>query len=617
MNPNRSIARTQAPPPARSHRPHRNAARLTLHVRVAETARLERANRLLRVLLDTQKQVPIASSPDSFLRETCRLLVASGVFRLASIATLHPTGSPSLQPVAHAGFLASPPEPSPPQPVPVPQPPHPLALALARNLPHAVPDLAPLRFLPPWNSLPFPAPPSPATLVPLAADARPPFALLCLAHTSPDPLDPDTLALLTELARDVVAGADTIRRDLARSHAVAELHASEERLRLALWAANQGLFDLNLKTGEAIVTPEYATMLGYDPADFRETNDRWLQRLHPDDRESVRATFLDYLAGRIPTYQVEFRQRTRSGDWKWILSLGKLVERDAEGRPLRMLGTHTDISARKQTEAALHAADQALRASEERFRHLNAELEERVGQRTAQLEAALAELDAFAYSISHDLRAPLRAIVGYAGILAEDHGPQLDPKAASLLDVVRNEARRLGQMVDDLLRFSRLGRQPLTRIAVDMNPLVQAALRELAPHLATRQVALQLSQLPGAVGDPSLLRHVWINLLDNALKFSRHQPRAEIHVSGFIRDGFATYSVRDNGAGFPMAHAHKLFNVFQRLHAADEFEGTGVGLALVHRIVQRHGGRIWAEAQPDHGALFHFSLPTHPPDATA
>ena len=285
-----------------------------------------------------------------------------------------------------------------------------------------------------------------------------------------------------------------------------------------------------------------------------------------------------------------------------------------------------DVSDRKRAEGEARLLFDEVNASrrvllsvvedqkraEAEVRRLNAELEERVRDRTAQLGAANDELEAFSYSVSHDLRAPLRAINGYARILTEDHGPRLDAEGRRVLDVVRSEALRMGQLIDDLLQFSRLGRQELRKAPTDMTALVGEVQAELRRGVPDRAVEFRLGSLPEAPADLALVRQVWVNLLDNALKYTRHRERALITVSGSVQDGAAVYSVQDNGAGFEMKHAGKLFGVFQRLHPAEEFEGTGVGLALVQRLVHRHGGRVWAQAAPDRGATFHFTLPLTP-----
>ena len=257
-------------------------------------------------------------------------------------------------------------------------------------------------------------------------------------------------------------------------------------------------------------------------------------------------------------------------------------------------------------ERELAAAERALREAEQQFCEV---LERRVEQRTAELEAAYRELEAFSYSVSHDLRAPLRAINGYAGMLREDLHDRLDDEHRRWLKIVCGEAQRMGQLIDDLLRFFRLGRQSVRPMRIEMTALVREVYDRIRASCPDRPVEFRLSPLPPALGDPTLLRQVWDNLIDNAFKYTRGRAPAIIDVHGSPRGEEVVYSVEDNGIGFNMKYADKLFGVFQRLHAQSEFDGTGVGLALVHRIIDRHGGRIWAEAEPERGAKFHFSLP--------
>lgn len=249
-----------------------------------------------------------------------------------------------------------------------------------------------------------------------------------------------------------------------------------------------------------------------------------------------------------------------------------------------------NILERKQAESAV--------------RQLNQQLEQRVHERTAQLQEANHELESFSYSVSHDLRAPLRGIDGFTRLLVEEYAPQLDETGQRYLHRVRANAQRMGKLIDDLLEFSRLSRHPLRTQRVDPAMLARHVWEELKPDDG-RRVELVLGLLPACAADPALLRQVWLNLLSNALKYSSKRTPARVEV-GWTGQA---YFVRDNGAGFEMRYADKLFGVFQRLHNLEEFEGTGVGLAIVHRIIQRHGGRIWAEAQVDQGATFYFTLP--------
>jgi signal transduction histidine kinase len=254
-----------------------------------------------------------------------------------------------------------------------------------------------------------------------------------------------------------------------------------------------------------------------------------------------------------------------------------------------------------------------------RLRLENAVLERNVRERTAELEAANRdlenankELEAFSYSVSHDLRAPLRHIDGFSQLLEEGHAAELTPPAQRLLQKVRDGASRLGGLIDDLLDFSRLSRQPLTMRTVSISQLVRSVLDELEPERAGREVELRIGDLPDCLGDIMLLKQVFINLLSNALKFTRKREQALVEIGCDQGSGELTYFVRDNGAGFDMRYASRLFGVFQRLHSADQFEGTGVGLSIVQRIIHRHGGEISVEAEVDKGAHFRFTLPAAP-----
>lgn len=239
----------------------------------------------------------------------------------------------------------------------------------------------------------------------------------------------------------------------------------------------------------------------------------------------------------------------------------------------------------------------------------NRELEVRVRERTAEWESANAELEAFSYTVSHDLRAPVRAINGYTRMLVDEHASTLDPEGQRMLGVIAARTKRMGDMIDDLLTFSRTGRQTIVPARVEMLDIVQSAAHDLIPADGQGRTQVTIGALPPAYGDEALLRQVWVNLISNAVKFSSGNDRPMIEVGGRQEPSGVVYWVRDNGVGFDMTYEHKLFGVFERLHSQEEFEGTGVGLAIAHRVVTRHGGRIWAESEPGKGATFCFFLP--------
>lgn len=244
---------------------------------------------------------------------------------------------------------------------------------------------------------------------------------------------------------------------------------------------------------------------------------------------------------------------------------------------------------------------------EEENKILHEQLEEKVRQRTRELEIVNKELEAFSYSVSHDLRTPLRAISGYSMMLKEDYGSKLDAEGARIMDAILSNTKMMGQLIDDLLTFSKMARLETIYESIGMNRLVQSCLEDLTNEPSGHVITV--AALPACSGDASMLRQVWFNLLENAIKYSSKKEKPQIEIGAKDDSGFYVYYVKDNGAGFDMKYAGKLFGVFQRLHRQDEFEGTGLGLALVKRIISKHGGEIWADASPNQGATFYFSLP--------
>jgi signal transduction histidine kinase len=264
---------------------------------------------------------------------------------------------------------------------------------------------------------------------------------------------------------------------------------------------------------------------------------------------------------------------------------------------------------RSRLNKELKTQIEARKLAERETLKLNSELEQRIHDRTAQLEIVNTELEAFSHSVSHDLRAPLRHINGFAEILKEEFGDQLPEKARSYLDTIEDAAKKMNRLIDDLLNLSRTNRTELKKSTIKMKQVLDDAISEVKPLLENRMVNFKISELPEVIGDYNLLCMVWINLLDNAIKYTRPRKETVIQIDCKKEKKEFIFCIRDNGVGFDMEYADKLFGVFQRLHSVDEFEGNGVGLSNVRRIISRHGGRTWAEAEVDKGAAFYFSLP--------
>jgi len=394
----------------------------------------------------------------------------------------------------------------------------------------------------------------------------------------------------------IVVGASSIGRDITeRKKLDKALELSEERYRSLAHATSQVLWSTNPRGEVEEDTVSWRDFTGKEADELKGWG--WINSIHPDDRERTADTWSRAVKNRS-SYHTQCRLRRRDGEYRWMTVRGVPVLENG-GAVREWVGTWADVTDRVQAE--------------EEVRKLNAELEKRVVERTRELQTANQELEAFAYSISHDLRAPLRAIDGFSRILQDEHAPKLSEEAQRYLNIVRKNALQMGELIDHLLAFSRLGRQGLRNERVDMGALVRHALEELAQEQEGRRIEILIGDLPQCEADAALLKQVLVNLLSNALKYTRCRDLAKIEVGSMLQPGAQAsdapvYYVRDNGAGFDMRYADKLFGVFQRLHRAEDYEGTGVGLALVHRIIVRHGGRIWAQAALDQGATFYFTV---------
>jgi PAS domain S-box-containing protein len=325
----------------------------------------------------------------------------------------------------------------------------------------------------------------------------------------------------------------------------------------------------------------------------RELGNGWAEGVHPEDFQSCMHVYMESFVAR-QAFAMTYRLRHADGEYRWLLDQGR-PRFDPDGTFLGFIGSCVDVTEERLAREALG--------------RLNEDLEGHVRRRTAQLEVANGELEAFAYSVSHDLRAPLRAVGGYSQLLLEEYGQRFDDEGRVMLGRMRDASQRMARLIDDLLHLSRVTRMEMRREAVDLSAIAHETFAELLQAEPDRQVELVVAPGLSASGDPVLLRVLLDNLLRNAWKFTgkKENPRIEVG-EGRAPDGRRAFFVRDNGAGFDMTYAAKLFGAFQRLHSEAEFPGTGIGLATVQRIASRHGGRVWAESVVDEGATFHFSL---------
>ncbi|MFZ6031026.1 MAG: sensor histidine kinase [Chloroflexota bacterium] len=386
-----------------------------------------------------------------------------------------------------------------------------------------------------------------------------------------------------------------VARDVTElKQAASILREREERFRL-LAENSSDMISCHAPDGTYLyVSPACRSLTGYEPEALigRSAFDF----IHSKDVTKVARALSRVTAAAITDVTV-FRLRRKDGSFVWLESTSRSVK-DAHGDEV----VEIQVASRNVTER---------KQAEDEVRRLNDELEQRVAARTAQLQAVNKELEAFSYSVSHDLRAPLRAINGYTRILMEKYASGFDEDSQRMFGIVCSETQRMGQLIDDLLAFSRTGRSELSYAELDMQQMVQSVFDELMAPERHPRVTFCLGELHRARGDAVLIRQVWVNLLQNALKFSSKKEQPSVRVESKQDNHEMVYTVRDNGAGFDMQYADKLFGVFKRLHTEHEFEGTGVGLAIVQRIIQRHGGRVWAEAQVGQGASFSFTLPIH------
>ncbi len=383
-------------------------------------------------------------------------------------------------------------------------------------------------------------------------------------------------------ARQITAFLGGIQAISDRKRAEKALRGSEERFRQAINATEEGLWEWDILARQEFFSPRCCEIIGYsfDDAELPHTYNSWEERIHPDDSERVNSALKNHLENGMK-FDVDYRHRHKSGEYRWQNSKGQAIF-DERGKPTKMVGCISDITVRKQAEEVL------LR-------------------RTEKLARSNAELEQFAYVASHDLQEPLRMVASYTQLLAKRYQGKLDADADEFIEFAADGAKRMQELIVDLLAYARIGTLGREFRTTSSEAALSAALQDLAAAIRESDAVIRSGPLPPVWADPVQLQQVFQNLLGNAIKF-RHSRQSEIRVSGEESGAEWHFSVADNGIGIDPRYADQIFQVFQRLHTREEYSGTGIGLPICKKIVERHGGRIWMESQPGHGATFHFTI---------
>lgn len=381
-----------------------------------------------------------------------------------------------------------------------------------------------------------------------------------------------------------IYGMDITKEVVARN----AFEISEERYRLAQRAAGVGSWDWDISKDIITWSDQIEPLFGFKKGEFKKTYEAFLECVHPDDRQFVIDSVNDSLE-KGEEYNIEHRIVWPDDSIHWVEETGDVI-RDKKGKPVRMLGIVQDITEWKNT------AEKIKKLNENLLKH------------AAELATVNKELEAFSYSVSHDLRAPLRSIDGFSQALLEDYEDELDEEGKDYLKRIINATQQMGLIIDELLKLSRITRRPLDEEKVNIANLSKSIIEKLKKQNPKRRVKINIDADLTTRGDKQLIQMALENLIGNAWKFTSKKKNAEIKVGKTKKDGKDAFFVKDNGAGFDMKYVDKLFIPFQRLHKDDEFEGTGIGLGIVSRIIHRHGGEIWADAEEGKGATFYFTL---------